>query len=185
MHRFTCSMLLVPVTYQIIVCVFIFVCIETNNVFQAFNSDFLVEPPNLGYMSHSTRTIWLTLALDLGFFVMAFSSDIQSLTELITAIVQRMGDDIDRNNLPQILVFLRQQFTCFLSLTLEFYLPNLLLIGGKLCSMKTKTVIKLYWHQIMILQQLWNMQSKLVGRYDYLSGVAWCLEKRKYSEVCN
>ncbi|KAH0975300.1 hypothetical protein GBA52_017199 [Prunus armeniaca] len=32
-----------------------------------------------------------------------FTCNIQSLTELITSIVQRMGDDIDRNNLPQIL----------------------------------------------------------------------------------
>ncbi|XP_021818291.1 CBS domain-containing protein CBSCBSPB1-like isoform X2 [Prunus avium] len=32
-----------------------------------------------------------------------FTCNIQSLTELITSIIQRMGDDIDRNNLPQIL----------------------------------------------------------------------------------
>ncbi|BBH03661.1 hypothetical protein PRUPE_5G149700 [Prunus persica] len=32
-----------------------------------------------------------------------FTCNIQSLTDLITSIVQRMGDDIDRNNLPQIL----------------------------------------------------------------------------------
>lgn len=32
------------------------------------------------------------------------SSDTRSLTELITAILQRVGDDIDRNHLPQILV---------------------------------------------------------------------------------
>ncbi|BFG32296.1 hypothetical protein CerSpe_185700 [Prunus speciosa] len=32
-----------------------------------------------------------------------FTCNIQSLTELITSIIQRIGDDIDRNNLPQIL----------------------------------------------------------------------------------
>ncbi|KAM1339850.1 hypothetical protein ACFX15_038049 [Malus domestica] len=32
-----------------------------------------------------------------------FTCNIQSLTELIASIIQRMGDDIDRNNLPQIL----------------------------------------------------------------------------------
>ncbi|XP_068309026.1 CBS domain-containing protein CBSCBSPB1-like isoform X1 [Pyrus communis] len=32
-----------------------------------------------------------------------FTCNIQNLTELITSIIQRMGDDIDRNNLPQIL----------------------------------------------------------------------------------
>lgn len=32
-----------------------------------------------------------------------FICDIRSLTELVTAILQRLGDDIDRNNLPQIL----------------------------------------------------------------------------------
>lgn len=32
-----------------------------------------------------------------------FSCDAQSMTDIITSIVQRVGDDIDRNNLPQIL----------------------------------------------------------------------------------
>ena len=32
-----------------------------------------------------------------------YNSDIRSMTDLITSIIQRMGDDIDRNNLPQIL----------------------------------------------------------------------------------
>ncbi|XP_016450564.1 CBS domain-containing protein CBSCBSPB1 [Nicotiana tabacum] len=32
-----------------------------------------------------------------------FNCDIRSMTDLITSIIQRMGDDIDRNNLPQIL----------------------------------------------------------------------------------
>ncbi|XP_058226408.1 CBS domain-containing protein CBSCBSPB5-like isoform X2 [Rhododendron vialii] len=32
-----------------------------------------------------------------------FNCDTQSLTDIITAILQRMGDEIDRNNLPQIL----------------------------------------------------------------------------------
>ncbi|KAF3436902.1 hypothetical protein FNV43_RR19655 [Rhamnella rubrinervis] len=32
-----------------------------------------------------------------------FTCDTRSLTDLITSIIQRMGDDIDRNNLPQIL----------------------------------------------------------------------------------
>lgn len=32
-----------------------------------------------------------------------FTCNIQSLTDLITSIIHRMGDDIDRNNLPQIL----------------------------------------------------------------------------------
>lgn len=35
------------------------------------------------------------------------SSDTRNLTELIAAILQRVGDDIDRNNLPQILVFVK------------------------------------------------------------------------------
>lgn len=33
MHRFTCSMLLVPVAYQITVCVFIFVCVLKQTTF--------------------------------------------------------------------------------------------------------------------------------------------------------
>ncbi|KAA8542102.1 hypothetical protein F0562_023254 [Nyssa sinensis] len=32
-----------------------------------------------------------------------FNCDVRSLTDIITAILQRVGDDIDRNNLPQIL----------------------------------------------------------------------------------
>ncbi|KAK9278170.1 hypothetical protein L1049_027730 [Liquidambar formosana] len=36
-----------------------------------------------------------------------FNCDTRSLTDLVTSILQRVGDDIDRNNLPQILVYLK------------------------------------------------------------------------------
>ena len=51
------------------------------------------------------------------------SSDTRSMREVITSILQRLGDDIDPNNLPQILVFfmilyiiyyiLKIELTCF------------------------------------------------------------------------
>lgn len=39
--------------------------------------------------------------------------DIRSMTDLITAIIQRVGDDINRKNLPQILVGIGCNCACF------------------------------------------------------------------------
>lgn len=107
-------------------------------------------------------------------------SDTQSLTELIASIIQRVGNDLDRNSFPQILV-------CTLSLLLNAYSASLLLLsfsyqfrGGMgvpfllscllfdsfFCSTRMKTMTKWYLHQIVILQRPSIMLDQLVGRYN-------------------
>lgn len=50
----------------------------------------------------------LLFVLDFAYWVITSRiSDTRSLADLLTSIIQRVGDDIDRNNLPQILVCLQ------------------------------------------------------------------------------
>lgn len=107
------------------------------------------------------------------------SSDTRSLTELITAILQRVGDDIDRNHLPQILVSFVIQiaynvlFFFFFQICLERISKSYLmscfacLFAIIYCSMKMKTATKSYLHLTVTLQQQWTMPGLLVGRYDH------------------
>lgn len=74
----------------------------------------------------------------------------QSLADLIVAILQRVGDEIDSNNLPQILVEYALHPAClfcfFISNSYAFEWPPF-------CSMKMKTRTRLYLHPIMIFKQ--------------------------------
>ncbi|XP_059661670.1 CBS domain-containing protein CBSCBSPB5-like [Cornus florida] len=58
---------------------------------------------NLSYTSSGLPTTFAFKIQDKRGQIHRFNCDVQSLTSLITAILQRMGDDIDRNNLPRIL----------------------------------------------------------------------------------
>lgn len=88
-------------------------------------------------------SVYYDLSLYLTNTKFIYWTDIRSLAEVMASILQRVGNDIDRNNLPQILVHF--YWLCFI-----FLLPKPFNEIGFLlcCSTKMKIMTTLLLHQM-------------------------------------
>jgi hypothetical protein len=88
-------------------------------------------------------------------------SETSSLTDLITSIVQRVGDDIDRKNLPQILVLIK---------IVPLFYNHIMFLKSKFCSFPdTISQYEDEDHDKVIL----SSDSDLMAAVDHARQIGW------------